>query len=128
MLSQFSIRHLPPLLVAAATTFGGLLPLFNAEYAIREFGLPQRVADSRSAQSVMITSAARISAIGHALFLFYFQGKLVEFDTLLSVLGHVGLIDGYVCWREGVPGKGLFRAVSGLVIATWGWLRLTSSV
>ncbi|KAJ5678711.1 hypothetical protein N7462_006955 [Penicillium macrosclerotiorum] len=128
MLSHFCLRHIPPLFVATTTTFGGLLPFFDAEYAIRAFGLPRHVASSRSAQSVMLTSAARISAIGYALFLFYFQGKLREFDTLLSVLGYVGLVDGYVCWREGVPKKGVFRAVSGLVIAARGFLGLTTGV
>jgi hypothetical protein len=75
----------------------------------------------------MITGSARITAIGLALSIFYSQGKLVEFDTVLSVLGYVGLVDGYVCWKEGVPAKGLFRAASGLSIAAWGCFGMTSA-
>lgn len=102
------------------------MPFFNAEYAIREFGLPQRIAMSKQAQSIMVTSSARITAIGLALFTFYFQGKLAEFDTILAILGYVGLVDGYVCWREGVPNKAIFRTVSGLLIAAWGWFGMTT--
>lgn len=128
MFDHFSLFHLPPLFVAAATTFGGLIPFFNAEYAILEFGLPQRIASSRPAQSVMILSSGRITAIGMSLFAFYFQGKLVEFDTVLTILGaYVGLVDGYVCLREDVPNKAVFRTASGLAIAAWGWFGLTSA-
>lgn len=126
MFAYFALRHVPPLFVATATTFGGLMPFFNAEYAIREFGLPQRIAMSKQAQSIMVTSSARITAIGLALFTFYFQGKLAEFDTILAILGYVGLVDGYVCWREGVPNKAIFRTVSGLLIAAWGWFGMTT--
>ncbi|KAK2736780.1 hypothetical protein FQN57_000552 [Myotisia sp. PD_48] len=119
------MRHLPPLLVATATTFGGLMPYFNAESAILEFGLPQRIAISKPAQAIMITSSARITTIGLVLFTFYFQNKLAEVDTVLSLLGYIGLADGYVCWREGVPKKAAFRAVSGLLIAAWGWFGLS---
>jgi hypothetical protein len=42
MLAHFSLRHIPTLFAAAATTFGGVIHFFNAEYAICEFGLPQR--------------------------------------------------------------------------------------
>lgn len=127
MLGHFSLIHVPPLFVAAATTFGGLIPFFNAEYAILEFGLPQRIAISKPAQSVMILSSGRVTAIGLSLFAFYFQGKLVEFDTVLMILGaYVGLVDGYVCMLEGVPNKAIFRTASGLAIAAWGLFGLTS--
>jgi hypothetical protein len=125
MLDHFSITHLPPIFVATATTFGGLLPFFKPEYAIQEFGLPQRIAISKPAQSVMVVASARITAIGLSLWAFYLQGKLKEFDTILTILGYVGLVDGWVCWKEGVPGSGVFRAASGLVIAAWGWWGLT---
>ncbi|KAJ5327715.1 hypothetical protein N7452_008105 [Penicillium brevicompactum] len=126
MLGHFAITHIPPLFVTAALTFGGLIPLFDAEFAIREFGLPNQAAISKPAQSLMMTSAGRGTAIGLALTTLYLQGKLIEFDTVLSVLWFVGIIDGYVCWREGVPGRGVFRATSGVVIAAWGLFGLTS--
>lgn len=74
----------------------------------------------------MMTSAGRGTAIGLALTTLYARGKLVEFDTILSVLWYVGIIDGYVCWREGVAGGGVFRAMSGVLIAVWGLFGLTS--
>lgn len=127
MFEDFALRHIPPLLVAAALTFGGLMPFFNAEYAILEFGLPKRVAVSKPAQSIMIVSSARITAIGIALFTFYLQGHLEALDTILLILGYVGLVDGYVCWLEGVPGKATFRTLSGTLIAAWGWYGMTLS-
>lgn len=102
------------------------MPFFNAEYAILEFGLPQRIAISKPAQSTMIVSSARITAIGLAMFTFYWQGKLAAVDTIRAILGYVGLVDGYVCWREGVPNKAVFRALSGAVIPTWGWFDMTA--
>ncbi|KAB8073003.1 hypothetical protein BDV29DRAFT_158025 [Aspergillus leporis] len=128
MLDHFTFRHSLPLSVATTTTFGGLIPFFDAEYAIRAFGLPQRVAISKPAQSVMITGTARTTAIGLALFTFYSQAKLEEVDTILIILGYVGLADGYVCWREGVPDKAVFRTVSGLVIAACGWFGMTAGL
>jgi hypothetical protein len=128
MLDHFTITHIPPLLVTAALILGGLMPFLDAEFAIREFGLPSQAAISKPAQSIMMTSAGRGTAIGLALAILYIQGKLAEFDTVLSVLWYVGLVDGYVCWREGVPGHGVFRATSGVVIAAWGLFGLTSRV
>ncbi|KAL8993767.1 MAG: hypothetical protein Q9169_006099 [Polycauliona sp. 2 TL-2023] len=127
MFDDFVLRHIPPLLVATALTFGGLMPFFNAEHAIQEFGLPKRIAISKPAQSIMIVSSARITAIGIALFTFYFQGKFEAVDTILLILGYVGLVDGYVCWLEGVPGKAVFRTLSGTLIAAWGWYGMTLS-
>ncbi|KAL3478519.1 hypothetical protein BJX99DRAFT_224262 [Aspergillus californicus] len=126
MFENFALNHIPPLFVATTTTFGGLLPFFAAEYAIREFGLPERIATSQPAQAVMITGSARVTALGMAIFAFYSQGKFTEVDTIMTILGYVGLADGYVCWKEGVPGKGLFRAGSGLAIAAWGWWGMTT--
>lgn len=128
MFSHFAFHHLPTLFVAFATTFGGLMPFFNAEYAILEFGLPQRIAVSKPAQSIMILSSARITTLGLALFTFYFQEKLEVVDTILVLLGYTGLVDGYVCWLEGVPGKAVFRLASGLAIAGWGWFGMTEGV
>jgi hypothetical protein len=72
MFFNLVLWHIPPLLVATVTTFGGLIPFFNAdaEYTILEFGLPQSIAVSKPAQSIVIVSPARITAIGLALFTF----------------------------------------------------------
>ncbi|KAK2749495.1 hypothetical protein CKAH01_18020 [Colletotrichum kahawae] len=44
----------------------------------------------------------------------------------MALLVFVGLVDGYVCWREGELGSAVFRATSGIAIGTWGALGLTS--
>jgi hypothetical protein len=49
MFANFSLRHIPTLFVATTTTFGGAMPFYNAEYAIKKFGLPERIAVSREA-------------------------------------------------------------------------------
>ena len=122
-----ALAHIPFLFVASALTFGGLMPFFNAEYSILEFGLPPRVATSKPAQSIMIVSSARITAIGLALFTFFFRGQLEVVDTILVTLAYVGLVDGYVCWLEGVPRQAIFRTLSGILIAAWGWFGMTAA-
>jgi Domain of unknown function (DUF4267) len=125
MFADFALRHVPPLLVATVLTFGGLMPFFNAEYAILEFGLPKRLAISKPAQSIMMVSSARVTAIGLALFTLYFQENFAALDTILAVLGYVGLVDGYVYWLEDVPTKAVFRTISGVLIAAWGRFGMT---
>jgi hypothetical protein len=49
MFNNFAFRHVPPLFVATALTFGGLMPFFDAEAAILEFGLPKQIAISKPA-------------------------------------------------------------------------------
>ncbi|KAJ7356623.1 hypothetical protein DFH08DRAFT_849556 [Mycena albidolilacea] len=118
--------HIPPLFVAAALTFGGLFPFFDSPGAILEFGLPDHVAASSPAQSVMILSSGRGTAIGLALLMFYYRRNYSAFDTVMATLFYVGVVDGYVCWLEGVSGKALFRFGSGVLISGWGFLGLTS--
>jgi hypothetical protein len=63
------------------------------------------------------------------MFTFYFQNKLTEMDTIMIIMGaYVGAVDGYVCWREGVPNKAIFRAASGAAIAAWGWFGMTADM
>ena len=126
MSTTFALHHVPPLLVATALTFGGLIPLVNAEYAIQKVGLPQRIAGSTPAHPIMILCSARITAIGLALFTFYYRGNFAAVDTVLATLGYVGLVDGYVGGREGVPNTGVFRLVSGALFGAWGWWGLTA--
>ncbi|KKZ59885.1 hypothetical protein EMCG_05271 [[Emmonsia] crescens] len=73
----------------------------------------------------MVTQSARTTAIGFTLLTFYYQEKLAEFDTILIILAYLGFVDGYVCWREGMPGKAIFRTSMGLLIAAWGWFGMT---
>ncbi|KAJ6264092.1 hypothetical protein Dda_0234 [Drechslerella dactyloides] len=121
------VRHIPALFLGTALTFGGALPLFNAAYALSEFGFPSRIANSPQAQAVFIVSGARTSAIGLAIYILYGRGMLRAVDVVLAAVGTTGLIDGWVCWREGVAGRGVFRATSAAVVAVWGWMGMTAA-
>ncbi|KAF7508629.1 hypothetical protein GJ744_009021 [Endocarpon pusillum] len=103
MFTNLTLRQVPPFFVATALTFGELMPFFNAEYAILEFGLPERIAIFKAAQSIMIISSASITAIGVSIFTFCLQEKFAAVDTILAILGYVGSVDGYVCGLEDVP-------------------------
>ncbi|KAF2008136.1 hypothetical protein P154DRAFT_516855 [Amniculicola lignicola CBS 123094] len=127
MSPPFALAHIPTLFVATAVTFGSMIPLFNAEWAITHLGLPRRVAVSKEAQTMMIFGTARATVIGASMLVFYYQGKLVEVDTVMVLLGaYVGAVDAYVCWLEGVQDKTVFRGVSGALIAAWGWFGMTA--
>lgn len=127
MSQNFSPNQIPALFVATALTFGGMVPIFNPKSAIREMGFPQRLYDSKEAQAIMTLGMGRTTVIGLALYTFYFQDKFEEVDTLLSILGaYLGAIDAYVCVKEGVPGKAVFRGASGAIIAAVGWFGVTA--
>jgi hypothetical protein len=40
-------------------------------------------------------------------------------------MAYVGIADGYVCWKEGVPGKAIFRMASTFFFAGWGAFGMT---
>jgi hypothetical protein len=127
MFGNFALNHIPALYIATALTFGGMVPIFNGKLAISGMGFPQRMYDSKEAQSMMTLGMGRTTVIGLALYTYYFQNKFVEVDTLLFILGaYLGAIDAYVCVKEGVPSKALFRGSSGAVIAVIGWFGTTA--
>lgn len=75
----------------------------------------------------MTLGMGRTTVIGMTLYTFYFQEKFVEVDTLLCILGaYLGGIDAFVCLKEEVPGKALFRGSSGAIISAIGWYGLTA--
>ncbi|KAH6879456.1 hypothetical protein B0T10DRAFT_496474 [Thelonectria olida] len=122
---SFSPWHIPPLFVATTFTLGGLLPLWKPVRAIREFGLPDRIATCREAQTCFAVYGSRMSMFGIAIYTFYLRGEVSALDTILAILPVAGVVDGYLCWREGVPGVGLFRFVSSLVLGGYGYFGLT---
>lgn len=119
------LRHIPALFIATIFTFGGLWPLWNRKAPILEFGLPEHIADSEAAQTVFIISSSRMTVMGLALYAFYYRRLYSAIDILMLCLGWAGVIDGYVCWREEVPDRAVFRALSGAIIAGLGALKLT---
>ncbi|UQC90583.1 uncharacterized protein CLUP02_16113 [Colletotrichum lupini] len=128
MSRQFRLPHLFPLFVAIAHTLGGIVPFFAQDAGIRSFGLPERFAESPIAQLCFILDGARLSVLGMAQLIMYLRGDYVGVDIVMALLVYVGLVDGYVCWREGELGAAMFRATSGIVIGAWGMLGLTSKL
>lgn len=115
------LRHLLGLVIASSETFGGFWPLFNAERATLAFGLPEPIAQSGPAQTTMFIASSRISTIGMIIFALYGQGNFAAVDTVLAVMGlYVGVMDGYLGWREGRPSMGLFRSASAFMVAAVG--------
>lgn len=125
--NNFELRHLPGLLIASSSTFGGFWPLFNSEKAILAFGLPEPIAQSAPAQTTMFIASSRISTIGMIIFALYGQENLAAVDTVRAVMGlYVGVMDGYICWREGRPKMGLFRSASAFMVAAVGMAGYTA--
>ncbi|KPM43183.1 hypothetical protein AK830_g3368 [Neonectria ditissima] len=125
-LPPFTAWHIPPLFVATTFTFGGMLPFWKPARAIREFGLPERIATSPEAHTCFAVYGSRMSMFGIAIYTFYLRGDFRSLDTILTLLAVAGSVDGYLCWKEGVPGIALFRVVSGLLLGGYGYFGLTS--
>jgi len=65
---------------------------------------------------------------GLLTFLFYYQGKYTEIDSLMVVLAaYVGVVDCVQPWRVGQPGRGLFRLVASWGFVACGMAGLTAS-
>lgn len=126
MQHRFRLAHLFPIFVSVAHTFGPLLSFVDPEGSVRGFGLPEKFAQSPIAQACFLLDSARLSVLGMAQLVFYLRGQYQAVDTIMALLVYVGLVDGYVCWREGEPGAAIFRATCGIVIGAWGALGLTS--
>ncbi|KAK1623379.1 hypothetical protein BDP81DRAFT_439426 [Colletotrichum phormii] len=119
MSRQFRLSHLFPLFVAIAHTIGGIVPFVAKDAGLRSFGLPERFAESTIAQSCFILDGARLSVLGTVQLIMYLRGDYAAVDIIMALLVYVGLVDGYVCWREGELGSAVFRATSGMVIGAW---------
>ena len=121
----FSPWHILPLFVATAHAVGGLFPFWDPVWAIREFGLPQRIAVSQPAHQAFVINGSRSTIIGVIIWVLYLQDNLGAVDMIMSLMIYAGAVDCYICWQEGVKGMGIFRGMSGLVIGGWGLLGLS---
>lgn len=90
------------------------------------FGFPPHIVTSQPAQSVMLVYSSRMTVIGIAMYVFYYRRMYSSIDVLLLCLGWAGVIDGYVCWKEGAERDGWFRLVSGMAIAVFGAIGITA--
>lgn len=108
-------------------TFGGMWPLYNAQAAILEFGLPAHVASAPAAAPVMVIGQVRTTVIGLLVFLFYSRDQLEVVDTIMAVTGaYAGVVDAYVVWKEGNARQAAFRLISSGLIAAWGYAGWTA--
>ena len=127
LIQSFSPRHIPPLFIASAFTLGGLLPFWKPARAIREYGLPERIATSPTAHTAFAIYGSRVTIFGVTMWTFYFHGDFRALDTCMAMLFWAGVADGYLCWREGATGSAWFRFLSGVVVSSWGLLGMTSA-
>ncbi|MCJ1311561.1 hypothetical protein MMC25_005234 [Agyrium rufum] len=126
-LPPFHLTHLPALFFSLAHSIGGTMPLWNPPGAIRAFGLNETFASSHHAQTIFLLSGARTSMLGLAQLIFYAQGNLGAVDVIMSLLGYVGVVDAWVCWREGEKGVAVKRLLAAGFVGGWGVLGLTGS-
>lgn len=125
-MDHFRPHHTFPLLVATTMTLGALTPLVNPAAAIRSFGLPDRIALSQPAQACFTLYGVRASAFGAAIWMFWLKGQFAAVDIMMLLQGYAGMVDGWVCCREGWTGKGVFGVGVRLVVGIWGLLGLTA--
>ncbi|KAI0160763.1 hypothetical protein GGR57DRAFT_391778 [Xylariaceae sp. FL1272] len=106
--------------------FGGLWPMFDSRGAMRDFGFPNRIANSPEAAPVMVTGNVRTTVVGILMLLFYSRGQMDILDTFMAVCGaYAGLVDSYIVWREGNGRQAVFRLISSWLISAWGMLGWT---
>lgn len=102
------------------------MPLWNAENAIRTFGLPERIATAQPAQLTFMMYSSRATVIGTAMWISYLRGNLRTVDTLMALLLYGGAVDAYACWLAGETGKAWFRGLLGAFVGGWELLGLTA--
>ncbi|EAT89497.1 hypothetical protein SNOG_02766 [Parastagonospora nodorum SN15] len=75
MFSNFTPRHIAPLLLATQLCIGGLYPfLYTPSAALLKFGFTPQIAASKAAWPVIKTGSARVTAMGIALWGMYLGG------------------------------------------------------
>ena len=122
---MFALRHIPGLFVAATETFGGQYSFIDPKWCIEAYGLPDRIASSQPAQTMMIVNSARMSCLGIAMFIFHFRQQYELVDLMMMILGgYLGMADAYVAHIEGQPRRVVFRLAAGLAVAACGWFGL----
>jgi hypothetical protein len=119
-------RHILPLFISTSITLACIPTYFNPPSGIRAFGLPDRIATSPAAHSPWILYTSRIHAIGIMSLIFHARGDYEAVDTVMGTIGVFGLVDGWVCWKEGVLGTALWRSVVSLGVGVYGALGGTS--
>jgi hypothetical protein len=120
------LNHILPLFIGTSVTLACTPAYFNQAHAIRMYGLPERIATSPAAYSPWILYSSRIQAIGMMILIFYAKGDYAAVDTVLSFFGLLGIVDLWVCVREGVGSKAWQRGLMSAVVGMYGLLGWTS--
>jgi hypothetical protein len=127
MFDNFSLCHIPPLLLATIWTIGGTISFTHGpEAALLTYGFSQEIASSKAAWPVIKVEGSRVTTIGIAIWSMYLGGHLEAMDMLLAAVGWMAFVDGIVCSKHGAPGSARMRATYQSVIALWGVLGMTS--
>jgi hypothetical protein len=125
-MASLTVRHIPVLLVATSTTFGGAAAIPFPAWAIRAFGLPERFEQAPMAQSCFTLASTRTSCLGILIYIFMARGQYDVIDTILALVGfYLGVVDAWICWKEKVPKMAVFRIVSSFCVGAWGLLGMT---
>jgi hypothetical protein len=120
------LSHILPLFIGTSVTLACTPAYFDQAKAIRMFGLPERIATSPTAYSPWILYSSRIQATGMMILIFYAKGNYEAVDTVLSFIGFFGVVDIWVCMREGVRDKAWQRGLMSAVVGMYGLLGWTS--
>lgn len=107
MSAEFSGRHMPALFAASTTSIGGFWPLFFPGRGTARVWLPR--ARRKRTRGTPRHDGQRRPHDGprrHHVLSSIFAACSKSGDILLTLMGgYLGLVDSYVCWRRGNPGK-----------------------
>jgi hypothetical protein len=119
------MTHILPVFLGTSVSVACIPAYFNAPYAIRLFGLPERIATSPAAVSPWMLYSARIQSLAMMILVFYARGDYAAVDTTMAFIGCFGIADVYVCLKEGVPGKAWERGIWSFVVGLYGLAGVT---
>ena len=69
---------------------------------------------------------ARLSSVSAALLVLYSRQQYEAMDVVFGCFAWVGVVDAYVCWKEGIPGTAVVRAGLAAMVSLWGCLGMTA--
>ena len=120
------LNHLPAVFLGSAVTLACIPPYFDVPRGVRSYGLPERVATTTAVHSPWLLYTSRMQSIGAMILVFYARGDYTAVDTVMSFIGFTGVVDVYICLKEGVPKNAVFRGVLSAFFAGWGLMGMTS--
>ena len=117
----FSLYHIPAFITSLTSMSGSPWSLLSPSSSLSEFGFLPAISNSRAAQPVMVVAQTRGAILGVLTAIFYLRGQYADVDLIMAIYGgYSGVVDGWVMYKEGRPGKGLFRLVASWCIMAAG--------